>query len=52
MKFGRRTLDKLKPHLWFAWYPVTLLDGRWVWLEYVRRRRVEDDFSVKYEVDE
>jgi hypothetical protein len=22
---------------WFAWYPVRLLDGTWVWLEKVAR---------------
>ena len=23
---------------WFAWHPVKLEDGRWVWLEYMARR--------------
>jgi hypothetical protein len=25
-------------HWWFAWRPVRLVDGRWVWLRRVMRR--------------
>ena len=25
-------------HLWFAWRPVRLDDGRWAWLEWLDRR--------------
>jgi len=27
-------------HLWFAWYPVKDLDGKWIWLTLVERRIV------------
>lgn len=27
-------------HLWFAWFPVKLWYGRWVWLRLIMRRRV------------
>jgi hypothetical protein len=48
MKFGQtheqrfeRAEDKLRrlsPGKWYAWYPVVLvLDGSWVWREYVWR---------------
>lgn len=40
MIFGRTTEEKNKKydhHLWYAWYPVKLLDGRWAWLQYVTR---------------
>lgn len=26
-------------HRWFAWYPCHVLEGQWVWLEEVERRR-------------
>lgn len=25
-------------HRWWAWHPVQLENGEWVWLEYVERR--------------
>jgi len=25
-----------KGYIWFAWYPVQLDNGRWIWLEKVR----------------
>lgn len=28
-----------KWHRWFAWEPI-LMDGKWIWLEYVERRAV------------
>ncbi len=44
MKFGI-TSDKFdeiyhKPHYWFAWYPVQLESGEWVWWEIVTRQSV------------
>ncbi|GJE18773.1 hypothetical protein [Methylobacterium marchantiae] len=24
--------------VWFAWYPVKLADGSWLWLDYVQRK--------------
>lgn len=33
--------DKIGPaHRWFAWHPVRLWYGRWVWLRTVFRQRV------------
>lgn len=29
---------KLRWHRWFAWRPVTLKDGRHVWLQVIERR--------------
>jgi hypothetical protein len=26
---------------WFAWYPIQLTNGRWLWWEYVRRFKYE-----------
>lgn len=31
--------------LWFAWHPVRLNDGRWLWLDYVWRRWECDKFA-------
>ncbi len=32
-----------KETLWFAWRPVRLKDGRWVWWQTVRRRYYNPD---------
>lgn len=34
-----RKLELCLPHLWFAWHPVKLDDGRWAWLQKVYRHR-------------
>lgn len=46
MKFGKtheeklqELVDSVKPKTWFAWRPVTLEDGRTVWLEKVIRSK-------------
>lgn len=41
MIWGKTTEEQLKvyhKHKWFAWYPVTLDDGRWVWWEWIWER--------------
>ncbi len=41
MKFGKSNIEKEREkrwHLWFAWYPVRLADGRWAWLETLERK--------------
>lgn len=40
MIWGKTTIERKKKQQakekkWFAWYPIHLVDGRWVWLEYV-----------------
>lgn len=30
-------------HRWFAWFPITLGDGKWVWWESVER--IEDSYA-------
>jgi hypothetical protein len=30
-------VDKTTWHRWYAWRPVRLMNGKWVWLEYVER---------------
>lgn len=27
-----------KLHRWFAWYPVHITDGHWVWLQFIYRQ--------------
>lgn len=43
MIFGEtteQTVDRwTTPHVWFAWHPVILKDGRMLWLESVLRYR-------------
>ncbi|KKL95033.1 hypothetical protein LCGC14_1858700 [marine sediment metagenome] len=34
----RRLKNALKDLWWFAWYPVRLANGQWIWLETVMRR--------------
>ena len=53
MKWGRDSRKKQDPILgkyWWAWHPVTLEDGRSVWLEYVWRviEMHEDKDLLKY----
>jgi len=43
-------------HAWFAWFPVTTVSGKRVWLESVRRRaihlcRCDDDPDDKWEYE-
>lgn len=40
--------------LWFAWYPIKLVDGRWVWLVQVERicRGTDDFIWYDYELTE
>ena len=35
-----------KWHKWFAWYPVTLEDGRFVWWQWVNKRT-----AIEYSYD-
>ena len=40
---------------WYCWYPVKLLNGRWVWLEEISRKlittqRIDYEFGCKYYV--
>lgn len=30
-------MRKRGKHVWYAWRPVKMLDGRWIWLERVMR---------------
>lgn len=39
---GWAFLKQYSWHTWFAWRPVHLLDGRWAWLQTVRRRRYDE----------
>ena len=45
MILGTKTRDRAVWHLWFAWWPVKLMDGRIVWLEEVERREQELGFG-------
>jgi len=38
MIWGKKENNKKVWHLWFAWVPVRLDDGRIVWLELVERK--------------
>ncbi len=41
MKLTKTTDDFLSiDDLWFAWFPVRLQNGAWVWLERVRRQGI------------
>lgn len=35
MKWGKNIIEW---HNWFAWYPVEIRYGQWVWLETISRR--------------
>lgn len=35
-----KTDQQNKPKLWFAWYPVRLQDGSWLWFELTITKRV------------
>lgn len=35
---------------WFAWYPVRLINGRWVWLKSIKWREVELYRSYRYRI--
>ena len=37
----QRMVREYEWHKWFAWFPVQMPDGTWVWLEHVERRRVD-----------
>ena len=38
MVFGRTYTQRAKRQTWFAWRPVLLDNGQWIWLEYVNRQ--------------
>lgn len=33
---------------WFAWHPVEIKDGHFIWLEYVERRGETDMESIQW----
>ena len=37
MNLGKSIEEKYFAHKIFAWYPIRLDNGRWVWLEYVMK---------------
>ena len=48
MIWGKKTNEKLwmyRRHRWFAWRPVRLEDGRWIWLEVVIREKESHPFD-------
>ena len=57
MIWGKTTKEKLTQYYsvgkWFAWRPVQLEDGRWVWWEYVWchswRKKYNGDAGYRYE---
>jgi len=38
MIFGKTDEQKFVAHKWFAWHPVRLENGKWIWLEYVTKK--------------
>lgn len=53
---SKRALEKLEQRverikeaaeyaIWFAWYPVKLEDGRWLWLDYARWHYDYDEWN-------
>lgn len=56
MIWGETTKQKLERkswvyglHAWFAWYPVKLDNGRWIWLQWIwqqKNRTVVDGVNV------
>lgn len=52
MRWGPPKEKKKKPtyKLWFAWYPVLLYEGRWMWWEWcIRSRDLDVDGIRPYE---
>lgn len=45
MQLSLKRKAKRATRKWFAWYPVTTIDKRVVWLETVKRRVVWHNFS-------
>jgi len=42
MIWGKTTEEQLweyRKHKWFAWYPVALDNGQWVWWEWIWRQK-------------
>ena len=35
----KKIINQYMWHMWFAWYPVEVISGYTVWLEYVWRRK-------------
>jgi len=53
MIWGKKHEDKydpFEPHEWFAWRPVQLMDGRWIWWERIMRHKYlgRDSTGVEY----
>jgi len=49
MILGVKSKHKLKAWEWyFCWYPVEMLDGRWAWMEYIYRRRMDHLIQSNY----
>ena len=40
-----------KPHSWFAWYPVELMDGEFAWLTTVSRCKINGKFKYRGQFD-
>lgn len=47
MRWKSRWDQQYKWHRYFAWFPV-LIDGEYIWLEWVERKRVSELGCVYY----
>ncbi len=50
MIWGRKQ-GEIRTYIWFAWYPVYLDDGRWVWWEKVKVKKI-NEFTERQEIKE
>jgi len=49
MIWGKTNTQRLaiyEKHKWFAWYPVKLNDGRWIWWEWTWQQRLTNSHGM------
>lgn len=47
IRWDRKKVEVTEWHRWFAWYPVEVQPGYWVWGEYVLRIRRSGSWFYK-----
>ncbi len=51
MIWGMRYNEK-RNYIWFAWYPIKLINGQWIWLEKVKAQKLYRGFRQFYRIKE
>ena len=50
MEWNSRWHKSFEWHYWYAWHPI-LLGKKYVWLESIKRRRIEDGYDAVWEYE-